>query len=479
MSLILLPIFMGFALIIFDLGRGNNAHSDLSAAADALALAGARELDGAPDAIERARAAMATLSNSVSMLGITQDSFRISLVYEPGGATFSSDEFLVLFLTQIPELDTAPLRPAYLASVQTTDPALARYVYVQARSQDLQTAFINPVTMLRDSVPIATTAVAERVTGLCGITPLYICNPFEGLTGYSGQGLIDRFEDGALQGRLLRLRRAGLELQPGTYGLLPVSEAGSGQELDMVAGAENPTCYDARLLDLSASPKEDVSTAINTKFDIYEGAFASVLSGQKDFARPAQNVRKGYVLPEGGGVCEAAYSTDPDDLVRGFPEDSGMTTLASGGGYGSGDWDLAGYWQTNYGETPVPPGLVSRHDVYAYELGNGLTAVASPGGEVGGPTCGPASGIFPEPGPDPRVSLAVVLDCASVDDPARASITGYARLFHTRPMIFAPDGSAEPGNPDTTMDVEIIGLSAAPEYYDGRRIVRAESVLVR
>ena len=56
-SLIALPALLALGLIIVDVGRGNNAHSDLQAAADAVALAGGRELDGGADAIERVAAA--------------------------------------------------------------------------------------------------------------------------------------------------------------------------------------------------------------------------------------------------------------------------------------------------------------------------------------------------------------------------------------------------------------------------------------
>lgn len=67
MVLLFLPVLLGVALLVIDIGRGNNAHSDLYAAADAVALAGARELDGGDDAIDRAKAAMAEISNTVSM----------------------------------------------------------------------------------------------------------------------------------------------------------------------------------------------------------------------------------------------------------------------------------------------------------------------------------------------------------------------------------------------------------------------------
>ena len=70
LTLLFMPVFIGLSLIIIDLGRGNNAHSDLQAAADALALAAAGELDGGPDSITRAKEAMAEVRNSVSFLSL-------------------------------------------------------------------------------------------------------------------------------------------------------------------------------------------------------------------------------------------------------------------------------------------------------------------------------------------------------------------------------------------------------------------------
>ena len=67
-TLLLLPIFLGASLLVVDVGRVTNTHSDLQTVADATALAGARELDGSPNSIANARLAMAAVSNSVSML---------------------------------------------------------------------------------------------------------------------------------------------------------------------------------------------------------------------------------------------------------------------------------------------------------------------------------------------------------------------------------------------------------------------------
>ena len=66
LTLIAMPLLLGFSLLVIDASRGENLHTDLQDAVDALALAGARQLDGRDDAIARAETAMAQLANSAT-----------------------------------------------------------------------------------------------------------------------------------------------------------------------------------------------------------------------------------------------------------------------------------------------------------------------------------------------------------------------------------------------------------------------------
>ena len=69
LTLISMPLLLGFSLLVIDVGRSGNLHTDLQNAVDAMALAGARELDGRDDAIDRAEAAIATLANTAAFGG--------------------------------------------------------------------------------------------------------------------------------------------------------------------------------------------------------------------------------------------------------------------------------------------------------------------------------------------------------------------------------------------------------------------------
>src|SRR6185436_4585386 len=58
---LVMPVLVGFALLAVDAARLQNLQTSLQKGADALALAGAAELDRKPTAIERADAAIANL----------------------------------------------------------------------------------------------------------------------------------------------------------------------------------------------------------------------------------------------------------------------------------------------------------------------------------------------------------------------------------------------------------------------------------
>lgn len=69
LTLIAMPMLLGFSLLVIDVGRSSNLHTDLQNAVDAMALAGARELDGRDDAISRAQTAIEKIANSAAFSG--------------------------------------------------------------------------------------------------------------------------------------------------------------------------------------------------------------------------------------------------------------------------------------------------------------------------------------------------------------------------------------------------------------------------
>jgi len=488
LSLIVLPIFIGLALLVIDIGRGNNAHADLSAAADALALAGARELDGGVDAIDRAKDAMEELTNTVNMLEATGPNVHVNLQYVDG----PGDGFTVHFLSDIPENDHTPITAAWIAANTATSGPDAEYVYVRAQSVNLHTFFLNPANLLAESVPVAAVAVAKSLKAACWVTPIYICNPFE--SDYAGGDLQSNFSQGNLHGRLIKLHPKGSDTErPGNFGFLQVSGNSSADAIrDIFAGGQNPTCYDADKVTTKPGAATSIRQGINVRFDIYEGPFSNAASTYA----PAVNVRKGYLpAPTGpSNACNWELTTDLTQAMP-FPENDTMsdpTSGALGSKIGSGDWDIDTYWAINH---PSNPGLKptsanssfpsasypgvsqpSRYDVYRYEIDNGLITDTSPGGEVGTPICS-ASKTNPAPptdDPDRRVVFAAIIDCLANAGQGVTTfpVNSYASVFMASPM-------ESNGPDDATLDVEIIDISGWGGNGTLDTFVREEAVLVR
>lgn len=372
LMLLFMPVFVGLSLLVIDVSRGNNAQSDLYAAADAMALAAARELDGGTDAIIKAKAAMLEVDNSVSLLAPAGADTFINLQYED----VAGNEYTVIFLREIPDNDDDPIDQAWVNNNATTVGSEAEYVLVEVRSRDLATVFFNPATLIRNNVPIGATAVATRFSAACNVTPIYICNPFENTApGFDNQAnLSDRFQNGALHGRIFKLQPGGQDTEgPGNFGFLQVeSPNGNGQSpsanaLNQIfAGGQNPTCYSNEAVDTAPGAMNSLGQGINVRFDIYDGQFGN---DQATYP-PSQNVRKGYVeRAQGpGGPCNQELFEVPQD-VNGNPiitpetpipyldnvtmVDPGASGGTQGASLGSGGWNFDIWWDNTYAGLPA------------------------------------------------------------------------------------------------------------------------------
>lgn len=498
--LLFLPVFFGVALLVIDIGRGNNAHSDLYAAADAVALAGARELDGGTDAITRAKAAMAELDNTVSMLAPAGDEVHIDLKYEDA----NGNEFTAIFLKDIPSDDATPITQTWVNDNYATTGPEAKYVYVSVRSRNLGTVFFNPINMLRDDVPVSASAVAMAKSAACNVTPLYICNPFE------GDGLTDlqtAFSQGQLHGRLFKLHPKGNDTErPGNFGFLEVlTNPGADAIRDIFAGDYNPTCYDAETVTTKPGASTSIGQGINVRFDIFDGPYSP-----KNY-RPDVNVRKGFVPKNLNNpkACDTELWEDPDetdDIWSGFPENDTMVTPtqgALGATIGEGNWDYLTYWDLNH-SIPYPvsdiepafnnvtgPGAVgpSRYDIYLYETENAETLNTldhegewftwddPPQGETGQPICSQATNNALEPEEGRRVIFAAIIDCLAQAGQGKTTfdVNSYASIFLASPM------KKDPANPseDASIDVEIIDITGWGGNGTLDTFIRDEAILVR
>ncbi|MFU8865793.1 MAG: pilus assembly protein TadG-related protein [Rhodobacterales bacterium] len=515
LTLIFMPVFIAMSLLVIDISRGNNAHSDLQAAADALALAGARELDGGVDSVDRAILAMGNIDNTVSFLGRTDEAAATSLTFsfEGGG------EFNVVFLSDLPANDDDPIDFSRCVTNDgssltcSTDQGDARFVYARAQSRDLSPFFglffegANQVT----DVPVAAEAVATYRSAACNVTPLFICNPFEGETGVDNLQIA--FAEGRLHGRLIRLLPRGNGTAfPGNFGLLSSAEGNGVNTLrETFATGGNRTCYDAGTVDTQTGRAAAIRTGINVRFDMYDG---SMNSNRNNVAyAPAANVRRGFVVNSGNNWCNASATPDPSWAQR-FPDNVSMPLVpTSGARVGEGNWDLAGYWAVNHPGQSLPPDaansrngmatlapgaqMASRYDIYRYEIESatypnnrvddrsvGDPTRTGPSGagtrESGLPQCSgvPVSSLSTTRDSDRRIIFAAIIDClANMDNAGRSTlpVNSFASIFLVNPMLQGGANEEDAG----VIDIEITDITGAGGGGTLDTFVRDEAILVR
>ena len=477
LSAISMPMLLGFALLIIDGGRGNNLHTDLQNAVDAMALTGGRELDGRNDAIPRSKAAIASLLNSVTFSGgegARSFGSKLHLVYVPGNDAAST--VTVKFLTSIPSTDDHPdwYDATKMAALQTNNSNLAVYVWVKAKPHSMTSMFPVPIGITRSTVNVRADAVATYRSGACETTPIFICNPFEGT---SEPSLNVHFANGSLYGRQFILRNVGsAQPGPGNFGFLRAVGTGANPLRHAVATGNMGVCYDRSGVDTEpGATVGPILEAANVRFGIYKGSLGSYNGNWR--YRPSVNVRKGQ-LQQGNlcnGYTEAASTNDAMALPL------GTTMVDHGGGKVSTDrtWDIDLYMDVSHGghssyppsvgHTPpdysltydipyksfpgtdlelaaakaagVPP---SRYDVYDYEIthNNGsMIANQAPNGETGEASCYGGYNLqnYPrEQFGDRRLITAAVLNCNAValaGADVNVPVEAFVSMFMTRPAV--------------------------------------------
>lgn len=517
LTLIAMPLLLGFSLLVIDVGRSSNLHTDLQNAVDAMALAGARELDGRDDAIERAEAAIKKLANSAAFAGggtgMSLGSYdTVSFVAgKPAEGTVN-----VRFLKEIPDIDDDPITEA----METTNPNEAGYawVFVPDERVQMQTIFPLPVGFNRDTMNVSADAVAAYRVSACDVTPIFICNPYEPAGNMSpeaseqaAEDLHDHFAAGDLYGVQIELHSTSSSNPgPGNFGFLRTPLGNGASVLAEALATGNPgTCYTQDNLDTETGAKAGpVEDGVNTRFGFYSSSF----NKDRDDARyrPAQNVRAAQTVAANGKKSCDTY--DPvmidgtvGDVTKALPLGYGAAMTAIGGGkISSGNnWQFGTYWNVAQGGTApsvsavlsshssypaqgaAGPSQPSAYDVYRYELNNPtLISHASPNGETGTPATngqcysGPdlADYTADEYG-DRREIFSAIVNCgyeASVGHLNGHKATraiAFARMFLTKPAV--KEGS------ERYISLEMIDITGKGGRGTLDEFLREEAELVR
>ncbi len=454
---IMLVAMLGLFALAVDASRLMLLQTQVQHAADALALAGAAELDRHPDSIIRAQAAIHDLvANPVQ-------GAEIDRVAEVAG---------IDFLRSLPQSDDLLVTSANL----TDDPTLAAYVQVTVKPVSL--AMLFPMSLMpgRRTVGIGAQAVAGYDQIVCKAAPIFVCNPYEspGMTYFQAtQALLAADQASASHSRLIRLARSQLNssysagdlgyLAPAT-GYLPASACGPGGEAGIpqaLAATNVAACFRLSGVHLVPSDDQPAMDGLNTRFDLYANGFHSCHGYPPD-----TNVRKGYTATYNADWCNNAIPANPGwpmpvAAAAALPVDQNMINTGTQSLnphviLGSGVWDCATYWSIAHavgpGKNSPPPGCtaaatITRYSVYQYELN--FLDDSSLGGEFGGPRC-VAPGV-----PGRRIITAAIVNCGSNPVPVlnyaqSVPVAAFGRFFLTLP---ATSGAAD-GNPYA----EFVGL---------------------
>jgi hypothetical protein len=465
---VMLVVIIGVSVLALDGARYMSLQTQLQAGADALALAGAAELDRLPDSESRAVNAINTLIANSTSFG--------------AGSGRKVQVASVQFYSDLPPSDTSPMSTAIPAS----DPVNARFVAVTVRPATLMT--ILPTSLFGGSSTVTTgaSAVAGFDQVVCDFTPLFVCNPFEtDEMSYeeATRTLQLAAADPARRRRLIRMRQNGGETgryAPGDYGFLDSPALGNSNAalIEGLAQVHRSACFRHRGVNIRPGAVPTANDGFNVRFDIYD---RSMLSNRSDSNyRPAQNVRKGYV---GGNLGEALCSTSPAAVWPiGAPPSQATGLLLDrewpymNGRMGNGNWDFDIYWQVNHGSNGRDPPYVgnepasnsnppSRYSVYRYEIEQGYVGDLSPGGETGAPACY-RGGVLSD-APDRRVLHAAIINCTSLnlDEGALSNVpvAAFGKFFLILPLMRSQTdiyvetvGLVVPG--DGTLDFETVQL---------------------
>ena len=416
MFTIMAPVMLGITGLALEGGRLFMLHSELQNLADAAALAGAKELDGANDAITRATDKARNL--------LTNDTWWSSIA-ESGIQILDLPTFYSALAG-----DTDPVTGRVQATdVVTTDPTQANYIKVVTVTRDVVPMFLVAVGATTTNGKTAT-ATAGSTFVICNVQPLMLCNPY-------GSNFANNVHVGDLFGFTAQGQSS---YTSGDFNLLdPAGQTHSGARILQSYYPSHPLIFVLRItfLLVPAQASGPVSNGINVRFDIAPNPVGGLDT------TPAPAVIKG----SRGGSCSNPQLTNDSDTAAGRPHalplniNASTTTPTgnSGSTFMSGTFDTTRanqYWRDHHNATgswpsdPTSGQPLTRYQVYQNERNNVYSWII---GENPAPSCNPPAGT------DNRRKISVaILDC----DPPLAGNSiksirsnSYANFFLVRPVI--------------------------------------------
>ena len=485
LAIIPLVAIIGLA---FDYARVVGMDSELQAAADQAALAGATQLTRSAGSMELAIAAIQG--------GLVTNSTLLSNDGAGGTVAITDADVQIVFYNTKADAEngTNPI-----LSTETGRFSEAGFVGVTVDVRTANYAFTPIVGAI--SGDLAASAVAGVGSALCRIPPLMICNPDEDPNETNSD-----FNAASRVGYgLLAKPGGGSQWTPGNYGYLDLGANGA-VGVRQALGWDGPPgqCLSQSGVDTDEPAEVDTQTgniasgpqAINTRFDIYEaqgcvngGTCSPALNSRKDMMRAVD------ATPATGNSCSIHNSGWQNPTNPYYPTDATVDYVAPIGSmghprdkchavrdgdpgncrndaFGDGNWDRAAYFATHFpigfnpGVIPKAGAQLTRHEVYTWEETNQNTALLdTPAGATGSdlttrnrPVCGPAYGWNAATAPiDRRRMTVAVINCEQHDVKGNSKDVPVRRWVDV--FLVQPSVDRGPGNNYTRKDeiyVEII-----------------------
>lgn len=481
---ITLPVIISLGVLAVDLGRLATLQSSLQHGADALALAGAGELDRRPDAIARANLAIANLvTSNVSLFGasvVTIDETAVTVRYFsaiPGHGANGTDA------------DAMPAGSGLNVATRN-DNIAARFVEVTVTPNVFNTVLPASYYGGSNTRNVNATAVAGFDAAVCVYTPLFMCNPLEpaGNTDvYDTAELYGHVSSRAQMRRLIELKKhsgGNAQWSPGNFGYLEVPLGNGANALGEAIASGNPSsCIIQNTVSTKPGNTTVANDAFNVRFDLYKGQY----SGNNSAYYPAKNARNNADWnrnPAGNiqgqsGACNinafdpypgAPASTTPavrkatmpnmQNVAYGFPRDTCIIsqTCTPNSRMGGGDWngEYANYVSFNNlasvysgaGFADTNSDRPSRYEAYKAELAAGIASYPL---SHAVPACYSGTAA-PATAPDRRIIYAVILNCVAQPIGSGAATglvpAAYGKFFITEPM----------GSSQTSLMTELVGV---------------------
>jgi len=255
---VMLPVLVGFALLALDASRRMSLQTQMQAAADSLALAGARELNKQPGAESRSISAMANAYASTKSAN--------TVVGVGASPTLA---YTYAFYSGLSEASDG------IGGAGANGDSDAKYVAVKITPQTWST--ILPATFLTNISTNAFSAGAVAVAGfagtsVCSVAPIFVCNPYEAGSGsmtdaQATAALYAAFDNPAILRRELKLNRKGVG--PGHFGWLNTAD-GCNDSACMATnvGGVSGACYSDVGVSFATGNTTAVEQYFDTRFDI-------------------------------------------------------------------------------------------------------------------------------------------------------------------------------------------------------------------